>query len=230
MAGITPDIEKGWAKMMQPEFEADYFRNLKDFLVEEKKDHAIYPPGSQIFSAFNLTPFDQVKVVILGQDPYHGIGQAHGLCFSVPQGINPPPSLKNIYREIEDDIGVKMPNHGNLEKWAKQGVLLLNATLTVRANQAGSHQNKGWEAFTDKAIKQLSTEKFGVVFLLWGKYAQDKETLIDKGRHYILKAPHPSPFSANKGFFGCRHFSKTNEILKKIGKTEIDWSLDENPA
>ncbi len=225
MSNVKPEIEESWGNTLQQEFDTDYFLQLKEFLLEERKQHQIYPPGGQIFSAFNHTPFDEVKVVILGQDPYHGIGQAHGLCFSVPEGIKPPPSLLNIFKEIESDLGIKPASHGNLESWAKQGVLLLNATLTVRANQAGSHQGKGWEEFTNQAIIKLSKERFGIVFLLWGKYAQDKEELIDTGRHYILKAPHPSPFSANRGFFGCKHFSKTNEILRKIGRKEIDWSL-----
>lgn len=226
MSEVKPNIEESWGSVLEKEFQSSYFMELKEFLVEEKQEHTIYPPGSKMFAAFDYTPFDRVKVVILGQDPYHGPGQAHGLCFSVPENIKPPPSLVNIFKEIESDLGIKRPEHGNLEKWAKQGVLLLNATLTVRANTAGSHQNKGWETFTDQAIKHLSEQKFGIVFLLWGKYAQAKEPLIDTTRHYILSAPHPSPFSANRGFLGCKHFSKTNEILKKTGKTEIDWSLE----
>ncbi|MDZ7741424.1 MAG: uracil-DNA glycosylase [Bacteroidota bacterium] len=227
MNNVKPDIEQSWEATLQHEFEADYFKQLKEFLLEERKQHLVYPPGSQIFSAFNHTPFEEVKVVIIGQDPYHGTGQAHGLCFSVPEGIKAPPSLQNIFKEIESDLGIRPPSHGNLESWARQGVLLLNATLTVRASQAGSHQGKGWEEFTNQAIKKLSKDRFGIVFLLWGKYAQDKEELIDTGKHYILKAPHPSPFSANRGFFGCGHFSKTNEILSKIGRKGIDWSLPE---
>lgn len=219
-------IDSSWKNILKAEFSADYFKDLRQFLVEEKKNYSVYPPGRQIFSAFNLTPFEQVKVVIIGQDPYHGKGQAHGLCFSVPQGIKPPPSLVNIYKELEADLGIKPPQHGNLENWSRQGVLLLNATLTVRANQAGSHQNKGWEKFTDNTIRKLSSEKFGIIFLLWGKYAQNKEQLIDINRHYILKAPHPSPFSACSGFFGCRHFSKTNEILQKTGREAVDWNPD----
>jgi uracil-DNA glycosylase len=178
-----------------------------------------------IFNAFHHTPFDCVKVVILGQDPYHGPGQAHGLCFSVPPGITPPPSLVNIFKELHTDLGVPLPANGNLEKWADQGVLLLNATLTVRAGQAGSHQNKGWETFTNKVIAQVSEKKSGVVFMLWGRYAQAKETLIDGLRHLILKAPHPSPFSVHSGFFGCRHFSRANSFLEKQGMKAIDWSL-----
>ncbi|MCB9002615.1 MAG: uracil-DNA glycosylase [Bacteroidales bacterium] len=222
---IHPKINESWYKVLAPEFEKDYFIQLKQFLVEEKKHYAIYPPGSMIFNAFNFTPFDEVKVVLLGQDPYHGAGQAHGLCFSVAEGVKPPPSLVNIFKELNDDLGVPIPSHGNLEKWARQGVLLLNATLTVRANQAGSHQQKGWEQFTDTAIKSLSDLRYGLVFILWGNYAQAKETLIDSSKHLILKAPHPSPFSANRGFFGCKHFSKTNKFLAEKGKEPIDWSL-----
>jgi len=222
---IHPKINESWYKVLAPEFEKDYFIQLKQFLVEEKKHYAIYPPGSMIFNAFNFTPFDEVKVVLLGQDPYHGVGQAHGLCFSVAEGVKPPPSLVNIFKELNDDLGVPIPSHGNLEKWARQGVLLLNATLTVRANQAGSHQQKGWEQFTDTAIKSLSDLRYGLVFILWGNYAQAKETLIDSSKHLILKAPHPSPFSANRGFFGCKHFSKTNKFLAEKGKEPIDWSL-----
>jgi uracil-DNA glycosylase len=208
------------------EFNSDYFYGLKQFLLSEKQNFTIYPPGKMIFSAFNITPYDKVRVVIIGQDPYHGKGQAHGLCFSVPDGIAKPPSLVNIFKELESDLGIKTPINGNLEKWARQGVLLLNATLTVRANQAGSHQNKGWEQFTDAVIQKLSAQRTGLVFLLWGNYAIEKQKLIDPIKHYILKAPHPSPFSANRGFFGCRHFSTTNEILHQINEPEIDWSLD----
>ncbi|MDI3527496.1 MAG: uracil-DNA glycosylase [Tenuifilum sp.] len=223
---INPQIEPSWKKVLNDEFSKKYFFDLKLFLLEEKKKHTIYPPGSQIFAAFNHTPFHTVKVVILGQDPYHGPGQAHGLCFSVPKGIPAPPSLKNIFKELNDDIGIPIPNHGNLEKWARQGVLLLNATLTVRANQAGSHQNKGWETFTDAAIKAVSEKHSGIVFLLWGNYAQAKSIIIDQNKHFILKAPHPSPLSASRGFFGCKHFSKTNRLLTSIGKEPIDWTLE----
>jgi len=179
-----------------------------------------------MFSAFDLTPFDKVKVVIIGQDPYHGARQAHGLCFSVPEGIKNPPSLNNIFKELYDDLGIEPSENGNLENWAKQGVLLLNATLSVRANQAGSHQNKGWETFTNSVISTLSEKKTGLVFILWGNYAKAKEILIDTSKHYILKAAHPSPFSAYSGFFGCKHFSKTNEILRDLGLQEIDWRLN----
>jgi uracil-DNA glycosylase len=222
---IDPKIHESWKVQLLDEFNQPYFTNLKNYLVEEKKNHVVYPPGNRIFSAFNRTPFDRVKVVILGQDPYHGRGQAHGLCFSVPHGIALPPSLVNIFTELHNDLGVPIPRHGNLESWADQGVLLLNATLTVRANQAGSHQNKGWENFTDAVINKLSDEKEGLVFILWGRYAMAKEYLIDATRHHVLKAAHPSPFSAHSGFFGCRHFSKTNEILENQGMEPVDWSL-----
>lgn len=223
---IKPQIEETWKNALLDEFQKDYFIKLKGFLIEEKKKYTVYPPGSQIFAAFNHTPFSSVKVVILGQDPYHGPGQAHGLCFSVPKGIPAPPSLQNIFKEINSDLGLPIPNHGNLEKWANQGVLLLNATLTVRANQAGSHQNKGWETFTDAAIKVLSDHHKGLVFILWGNYAQAKTHIIDTNKHFVLTAPHPSPLSASRGFFGCKHFSKANRLLTSIGKEPIDWSLD----
>jgi uracil-DNA glycosylase len=226
MTEIKPQIEESWKKILQEQFSSSYFKSIKEFLVEEKQKFTVYPPGSLIFNAFNLTSFDSVRVVIIGQDPYHGAGQAHGLCFSVPRGISVPPSLVNIFKEINTDLGIPVPEIGNLEKWARQGVLLLNATLTVRANQAGSHQKKGWEIFTDAIISQLSKQRVGLVFLLWGKYAQDKESLIDTQKHYILKAAHPSPYSAYNGFFGCRHFSKTNEILRRHGLPEIDWSVE----
>lgn len=223
---INPQIEESWKNVLNDEFQKEYFIKLKEFLVEEKKKYTLYPPGSQIFAAFNHTPFNSVKVVILGQDPYHGPGQAHGLCFSVPKGIPAPPSLQNIFKELNNDLGLPIPNHGNLEKWTKQGVLLLNATLTVRANQAGSHQNKGWETFTDAAIKVLSDHHEGLVFILWGNYAQAKTRIIDTNKHFVLTAPHPSPLSASRGFFGCKHFSKTNRLLTSIGKDPIDWALD----
>ena len=222
---IDPRIHESWKKSLIEEFNQPYFAALKEFLVGEMNSNVVYPPGNKIFAAFDRTPFDQVKVVILGQDPYHGKGQAHGLCFSVPQGITSPPSLVNIFKELHNDLGTPIPSHGNLESWADQGVLLLNATLTVRANQAGSHQNKGWENFTDAVIRKLSDDKEGLVFILWGRYAHAKENLIDAGRHHILKAAHPSPFSAHSGFFGCQHFSKTNKILKDLEGEKIDWSL-----
>jgi uracil-DNA glycosylase len=220
---VNPQIEASWKEVLKEEFDKQYFKELKEFLVTEKSKYAIYPPGGLIFNAFNLTPFDKVRVVLLGQDPYHGPGQAHGLCFSVPQGISAPPSLVNIFKEIESDTGISARGSSNLEKWARQGVFLLNATLTVRANQPGSHQRKGWETFTNTVIQKLSEQRAGLVFLLWGKFAQEKEALIDTNKHYVLKAAHPSPYSAYNGFFGCRHFSKTNEILTKHGLEEIDW-------
>jgi len=223
---IDPQIEQSWKEVLTSEFRSDYFASLKSFLVEEKAKYQVYPPGNKIFAAFNHTPYHDVKVVIIGQDPYHGKGQAHGLCFSVPPGITKPPSLVNIFKEIRDDLGNPIPDGGNLEKWAKQGVLLLNATLTVRANNAGSHQNKGWEQFTDAVIKKLSDDKTGLIFMLWGNFAIAKSELIDPTRHHILTAPHPSPFSARRGFFGCRHFSMTNEILRKNGLEEIDWKIE----
>jgi uracil-DNA glycosylase len=226
MTEVKPQIEESWKENLQEQFSSSYFASIKEFLVEEKQKFTVYPPGSLIFNAFNLTPFYAVRVVIIGQDPYHGAGQAHGLCFSVPRGTSAPPSLVNIFKEINVDLGIPLPKHGNLEKWARQGVLLLNATLTVRANQAGSHQKKGWEIFTDAVISQLSKQRVGLIFLLWGKFAQDKESLIDTQKHYILKAAHPSPYSAYNGFFGCRHFSRTNEILRRHGLPEIDWSIE----
>ncbi len=218
-------IEPSWKAALEGEFGKEYFLKLKEFLREEKsKGFTIYPTGSRIFSAFELTPFDKVKVVLLGQDPYHGPGQAHGLSFSVQDGITPPPSLKNIYKELHTDLGLPIPVKGDLTKWAKQGVFLLNAMLTVRANAAASHQKKGWEEFTDAVIKTLSDQKSGIVFLLWGKFAQGKETLIDTSKHYVLKAAHPSPL-AGGAFFGSRPFSRTNDILVKLGKEPIDWNL-----
>jgi uracil-DNA glycosylase len=225
MVMTEPKIEREWLEVLKPEFEKPYFSELKSFLVDEKKLYRVYPPGQSIFSAFNHTPFSQVEVVILGQDPYHGDGQAHGLCFSVPDGIAIPPSLVNIFKELNTDLGIPVSKSGNLEKWANQGVFLLNATLTVRANQAGSHQRRGWENFTDEVIRQLSARHTGLVFILWGSYAQAKEALIDTSKHYILKAVHPSPLSVYRGFLGCRHFSKTNELLIKSGKQPIDWFL-----
>lgn len=223
---IKPHIEESWKNLLTPEFESEYFAQLKSFLLEEKKVYTVFPPGNEIFNAFNLTPFTNVRAVIIGQDPYHGEGQAHGLCFSVKRDVAPPPSLKNIFKELESDLGVPVPTHGDLTLWAQQGVLLLNATLTVRKNEAGSHQNKGWETFTNAVISAISDNLNGIVFMLWGKFAQQKELLIDSKKHFILRAAHPSPFSAYNGFFGCRHFSKTNEHLKQIGKPEINWALN----
>ena len=225
MEKVNPQIEESWLKVLYKEFEQPYFISLKAFLVEEKRHYAVYPPGSLIFNAFAHTPFDQVKVVILGQDPYHGKGQAHGLSFSVPDGIPPPPSLVNMFKEIHADLGIAPSETGNLECWADQGVFLLNATLTVRASEAGSHQKKGWEQFTDQVIQNLSTKREHLVFLLWGNYARAKKYLIDTQKHLVLEAPHPSPFSANNGFFGCRHFSKANEYLRNHGMEPIDWSV-----
>ncbi|MEP6675643.1 MAG: uracil-DNA glycosylase [Ferruginibacter sp.] len=221
-------MEPSWKEVLKNEFSKSYFQQIVTFLKTEKAaGKTIYPPGNLIFNAFNITPFDNVKAVILGQDPYHGKGQAHGLSFSVPENIQPPPSLINIFKEIKTDLGVSMPERfGNLTAWAEQGVLLLNAILTVRAGEPASHSKIGWMEFTDTVIKKISDEKEGVVFLLWGKFAQDKQLLIDETKHYVLKAAHPSPFSADKGFFGCKHFSKTNHFLVK-GKLEpINWKLE----
>ncbi|MFD1255304.1 uracil-DNA glycosylase [Mucilaginibacter terrae] len=224
---MAVEIESSWLKILYNEFEKPYMLQLKQFLKQEKEaGHKVYPKGSDIFNAFNHTPFTHLKAVILGQDPYHGANQAMGLSFAVHKGIPVPRSLANIYKELKTDIrGFETPNHGDLTKWADQGVLLLNATLTVQAGLAGSHQKKGWETFTDTVIRKISEEKEGIVFLLWGRFAQAKAELIDQTRHHILKAAHPSPFSAESGFFGCHHFSKTNEILKKEGKEEIDWQI-----
>jgi len=222
---MKPQIEESWLNVLAAEFEQPYFAQLKTFLIEEKRQYVVYPPGSLIFNAFAHTPFDKVKVVILGQDPYHGKGQAHGLCFSVPDGVRPPPSLVNMYKEIYNDLGIAPSSSGNLECWADQGVFLLNATLTVRAATAGSHQNKGWETFTNKVIQSLSEGCEHLVFLLWGNYARAKKSLIDTQKHLVLEAPHPSPFSADSGFFGCKHFSKANEYLRLHGVEAIDWSV-----
>ena len=218
-------IEQSWKDALAGEFEKPYFASLVRFLHEEKSSgQKIYPPGSQIFKAFELTPLDDLKVVILGQDPYHGPGQAHGLSFSVPEGVPAPPSLKNIFKEIETDMGIRMSGYPNLEKWARQGVLMLNAVLTVRAGAAASHSRIGWEQFTDAVIRYISDNCDGVVFLLWGNFARSKRELIDVSRHHVLEAAHPSPL-ARGAFFGCRHFSRTNEILSSQGKTPVDWQL-----
>jgi len=224
---MSAALEPGWLKVLDTEFEKKYMKDLKAFLLQEKEEgFTVYPKGTDIFNAFNITPFDKVKVVILGQDPYHGDGQAHGLSFSVKKGITVPPSLKNIYKELETDIeGFKTPSHGHLTEWAEEGVLLLNATLTVRARQPGSHQGKGWEAFTDQAISQLSDQKTGLVFLLWGKFAQNKSILIDESKHTVIKSAHPSPFSAYTGFFGSKPFSKTNAALIAQGKKPVNWQI-----
>ncbi|MBO4581367.1 MAG: uracil-DNA glycosylase [Bacteroidales bacterium] len=224
-APVHPQIEDSWKTVLNQAFAAPSFYSLKEFLLQEKKDKQVFPPGKLIFNAFNLTPFDKIKVVILGQDPYHDTGQAHGLCFSVPDGIAFPKSLINIFHELHNDIGCPIPQSGNLEKWAKQGVLLLNATLTVRAHEPASHQNHGWEQFTDSVISAISQQKENIVFLLWGNFAKAKIPLIDTGKHHILTAAHPSPLAASRGFFGCKHFSKTNQILVQHGITPIDWDL-----
>jgi uracil-DNA glycosylase len=222
---INPQIDQEWKAVLSEEFQKPYFEALKQFLVDEKKKYVIYPSGKNIFEAFNRTPFSKVKVVILGQDPYHGPGQAHGLCFSVPSGVDFPPSLQNILKELASDLGSEYPKSGDLSKWADQGVLLINATLTVRANQAGSHQGHGWEQFTDTAIRILSERHAGLVFMLWGKYAGNKKHLIDIGKHLVLEAPHPSPLSVYRGFFGCRHFSQANKWLEENGKPPVNWKL-----
>jgi uracil-DNA glycosylase len=216
-------IEASWKSKLDPEFEKDYFIKLSDFIKNEYRLQTIYPPGSLIFNAFNLCPFQKVEAVIIGQDPYHGPGQAHGLCFSVREGTDFPPSLKNIFKEIESDLGIKRPVNGNLERWASQGVLLLNATLTVKAHQAGSHQKRGWEQFTDSVISVLNNEKENIVFFLWGAYAQKKGESIDRSRHLVLESVHPSPLSASRGFFGNKHFSRCNEYLKAHGIEPINW-------
>jgi uracil-DNA glycosylase len=216
-------IEPTWKSKLQGEFEKEYFLKLTEFVKEEYTKNSVYPPGSLIFNAFNLCPFDKVKAVIIGQDPYHGPGQAHGLCFSVREGVDFPPSLINIFKEISSDLNIQRPINGNLERWAAQGVLLLNATLSVRAHQAGSHQKKGWEEFTDHAIKILNEENQNIVFFLWGAYAQKKGVTIDRSKHLVLESVHPSPLSAHRGFFGNNHFSKCNAYLKEHGIEPIDW-------
>lgn len=216
-------IAPSWKERLKSEFEKPYFNQLIDFVKQEYRSQTIFPPGKEIFHAFDCADFDTVKVVILGQDPYHGPGQANGLCFSVREGVVMPPSLKNIFKEIQSDLGKPFPKSGDLQRWADQGVLLLNATLTVRASSPGSHQNKGWEQFTDAVIKEISDKKNNVVFLLWGAYAQKKGEIIDRSRHLVLMSAHPSPFSADRGFFGNKHFSKTNDYLKSKGLKEIEW-------
>ncbi len=216
-------IAESWKQRLMPEFSKEYFKNLVSFIKDEYTQHTVYPPGSKIFASFDHCDFNALKVVIIGQDPYHGPRQANGLCFSVSDGIPAPPSLINIFKEIKADLGKDLPSTGNLERWADQGVLLLNATLTVRANKPGSHQNKGWETFTDAVIKTISEEKEGIVFLLWGAYAQKKGEIIDEKKHFVLKSAHPSPFAANRGFFGNKHFSKTNDFLTQKGLAPIEW-------
>lgn len=223
---MSISIETSWKVALKKEFLEPYFQQIPDHIKTEKSQgKIIYPPGSLIFNAFNTTPIDNVKVVIIGQDPYHGPGQAHGLCFSVQNGVPPPPSLLNIFKELHSDIGIHIPDHGNLTKWAEQGVFLLNASLTVRAGEPMSHSKIGWATFTDAVIKTISAKKSHVVFLLWGKFAQEKRVLIDQTKHCILRSVHPSPLSAYSGFFGCKHFSKTNEYLASQGIDPIDWSL-----
>jgi len=219
-------IEASWKEILQDEFKKPYFEQIVHHLKTERtQGKIIYPAGPNIFNAFNTTPFDKIKIVLLGQDPYHGPGQAHGLCFSVQNGVAPPPSLVNIFKELQDDIGVKIPVHGNLTKWAEQGVFLLNASLTVRAGEPMSHAKIGWATFTDTVIKKISEEKEHVVFMLWGKFAQEKRVLIDESKHFILRSVHPSPLSASGGFFGCKHFSKANSYLMSKGIDPVDWSL-----
>lgn len=222
---INLNMDSSWKDQLVDEFQKDYFLNLGQFLQAEKEQHLIYPPSDFIFEAFKLTPFDKVKVVILGQDPYHGEGQAHGLSFSVPNVEKTPPSLRNIFKELRNDIGIEIPKNTCLDSWAKQGVMLLNATLTVRAKTPGSHQNQGWEEFTDEVIRKLSLLRDNLVFILWGNYAQNKGGLIDSSKHLVIKSAHPSPFSAHRGFLGSQPFSTTNDYLNKVGKTEIDWRL-----
>lgn len=222
------DLEPGWLAQLEPEFQQPYMQKLKEFLRSEKQQgKVIYPASKNIFNAFNSAPLDRVKVVVLGQDPYHGPGQAHGLCFSVQPGVAPPPSLKNMFKELNRDLGCPIPTHGYLQSWADQGVLLLNATLTVEQGQAGSHQRQGWESFTDRAIEVLNRERDGLVFMLWGSYAQKKAQLLDGSRHLILKSSHPSPLSAHRGFLGCGHFSSANDYLREKGETPIEWCLPE---
>ena len=222
---ISPKIESSWKEILAEEFKADYFRELKSFLIKEKQQHEIYPKGEHIFEAFNRCPFNKTKLVILGQDPYHGPGQAHGLCFSVQKGIRKPPSLLNIFKEIRAEYDLEIPSDGDLSNWADQGVLLLNAILTVRKAEAGSHRKKGWERFTDACIRQLSDQRSGLVFLLWGRFAGEKASLINEQKHLILKAAHPSPLSAHNGFFGCDHFKKANEYLRSRNVEPIDWRI-----
>ena len=221
-----PPITNDWANALKPEYSKDYYKKLFEFVGQEYSTTTVYPPGDDIFNAFHLTPLKDVKVVIIGQDPYHEPGQAHGLSFSVKPGIEIPPSLQNIYKELETDCGCYIPNNGYLVKWAEQGVLLLNAVLTVRAHQAASHQRKGWEEFTDAAIKIVNSENRPIVFMLWGSFARSKKAMLNNPNHLILEAPHPSPLSAYRGFFGCHHFSQANKFLESHGSTPIDWQIE----
>jgi len=214
-----------WNPILKAELDQPYFADLRTFVDEERRRHEVFPPADEVFAALHLTPYAEVKVLILGQDPYHGPGQAHGLCFSVRRGVDVPPSLQNIYTELESDLGVPRPDHGNLEAWARQGVLLLNATLTVRARQAASHQKRGWETFTDAVIRAVNDKPERVVFILWGSSARQKKALVDTTRHVVIESPHPSPLSAHRGFFGSRPFSRTNAALVAAGREPVDWSL-----
>jgi uracil-DNA glycosylase len=223
-------IESSWKDILQSEFDKDYFKKLSAFVDQEYNTQTVFPPANLIFNAFNQCPLKETKVVIIGQDPYHDDNQAHGLCFSVNDGIKIPPSLRNIYKELNQDLGIPIPESGNLLRWAKQGVLLLNATLTVRAHEAASHQRKGWEEFTDAVIQNLSEKSEGIVFLLWGSYAQKKGEVIDESKHLILKSVHPSPLSASRGFYGNHHFSRTNEYLVSLGKAPIEWEIPKQQA
>ena len=221
-----PPIRNDWADKLKPEYGKDYYKKLFDFIGREYSSHTIYPPGDDIFNAFHLTPYKDVKVVIIGQDPYHETGQAHGLSFSVKPGVEIPPSLQNIYKELHDELGCYIPNNGYLEKWARQGVLLLNSVLTVRAHAAASHRGKGWENFTDAVIHEVNKKDAPVVFMLWGSFARSKSAMLDNPRHLILEAPHPSPLSAHRGFFGCGHFKRCNEFLQSKGSSPIDWQIE----
>ncbi len=225
MTRKRPRLEPSWLAILEDEFEKPYMQTLRAFLIQEKQRYPVYPPGGLIFNAFAQTPFEQVRVVILGQDPYHGPGQAHGLCFSVPRGVRPPPSLQNIFVELNRDLGVPIPGHGDLTAWTRQGVFLLNTVLTVRAHRPHSHAGKGWETFTDRVIAELNQRRSGLVFVLWGRPAQAKAARIDRTRHLVLTAPHPSPYSADRGFFGCGHFSRINTYLAQRGEPPIDWRL-----
>jgi uracil-DNA glycosylase len=220
-----PALPPSWLPILEPELQKPYMQELRAFLVEEKRQARVYPPGGDMFNAFTLTPFDQVRVVVLGQDPYHGPGQAHGLCFSVRRGVPPPPSLDNLFRELRDDLGVPPSRHGDLSRWAEQGVLLLNAVLTVREHAANSHRGRGWETFTDRVVEALDRDRDGLVFVLWGAAAAQKAARIDRARHHVIASPHPSPLSASRGFFGSRPFSRINTWLRERGDTEIDWRL-----
>jgi uracil-DNA glycosylase len=222
---MQPQLSPSWQPLLANEFDKPYFQQLQNFLAEERHNHTVYPPGPEVFSAFQLTPYNEVNVLLLGQDPYHDDNQAHGLCFSVRPGIKPPPSLKNIFKELRDDLGCRVPNNGYLVPWAKQGILLLNAVLTVRAHEPNSHKNKGWETFTDTVIRAVNAKNSSVVFVLWGSYAQKKRALIDTTRHTIVEGVHPSPLSAKRGFFGSKPFSTINAALRAYGKPEIDWQL-----